>query len=37
METAVQPDSIPSLSVMLPGKKPGPPIFPKEPRVIPWP
>ena len=37
METVVQPDSIPSLSVMLPGKKPGPPIFPKEPRVIPWP
>ena len=37
METAVQPDSIPSLSVMLPGKAVGPPIFPKEPRVIPWP
>lgn len=37
METAVQPDSIPSLSVMLPGKAVGPPIVPKEPRVIPWP
>jgi hypothetical protein len=37
METAVQPDSIPSLSVMLPGKAVGPPILPKEPRVIPWP
>jgi len=37
METAIQPDSIPSLSVMLPGKAPGPPILPKEPRVIPWP
>jgi catechol 2,3-dioxygenase-like lactoylglutathione lyase family enzyme len=37
METAVQPDSIPSLSVMLPGKAAGPPILPKEPRVIPWP
>jgi lactoylglutathione lyase len=37
METATQPDSIPSLSVMLPGKAPGPPILPKEPRVIPWP
>jgi catechol 2,3-dioxygenase-like lactoylglutathione lyase family enzyme len=37
METAVQPDSIPSLSVMKPGKAPGPPILPKEPRVIPWP
>ena len=37
METAIQPDSIPSLSVMLPGKAVGPPIVPKEPRVIPWP
>jgi catechol 2,3-dioxygenase-like lactoylglutathione lyase family enzyme len=37
METALQPDSIPSLSVMLPGKAVGPPILPKEPRVIPWP
>jgi len=37
METAVQPDSIPSLSVMAPGKAVAPPILPKEPRVIPWP
>ena len=37
METAIQPDSLPSLSVMKPGKEPGPPILPKEPRVIPWP
>ena len=37
METAVQPDSLPSLSVMAPGKAVGPPILPKEPRVIPWP
>lgn len=37
METAVQPDSLPSLSVMAPGKAVAPPILPKEPRVIPWP
>jgi len=37
METALQPDSLPSLSVMAPGKAVAPPILPKEPRVIPWP
>jgi catechol 2,3-dioxygenase-like lactoylglutathione lyase family enzyme len=37
METAVQPDSLPSMSVMAPGKAVAPPIVPKTPGVIPWP
>lgn len=37
METAVQPDSIPSMSVMAPGRTVAPPILPKTPGVIPWP
>ena len=37
METAVQPDSIPSMSVMAPGKTVAPPILPKVPGQIPWP
>jgi hypothetical protein len=36
METAVQPESVPPMSVMAPGA-PAPNILPKEPRVIPWP
>ena len=37
METAVQPDSIPSMTVMAPGKTVAPPILPKTPGKIPWP
>jgi catechol 2,3-dioxygenase-like lactoylglutathione lyase family enzyme len=37
METAVQPESLPSMSVMAPGKAVAPPIIPKTPGVIPWP
>jgi len=37
METAVQPDSLPSMSVMAPGRAVAPPILPKTPGVIPWP
>jgi catechol 2,3-dioxygenase-like lactoylglutathione lyase family enzyme len=37
METAVQPDSTPSMSVMAPGRTVAPPILPKTPGVIPWP
>ena len=37
METAVQPESIPSMSVMAPGKAVAPPILPKTPGQIPWP
>ena len=37
METAVQPDSIPSMTVMAPGKAVAPPILPKTPGQIPWP
>jgi catechol 2,3-dioxygenase-like lactoylglutathione lyase family enzyme len=37
METAVQPDSLPSMSVMAPGRAVAPPILPKTRGVIPWP
>jgi catechol 2,3-dioxygenase-like lactoylglutathione lyase family enzyme len=37
METAVQPDSLPSMSVMAPGRTVAPPIPPKTPGTIPWP
>jgi catechol 2,3-dioxygenase-like lactoylglutathione lyase family enzyme len=37
LETAVQPDSVPSMSVMAPGKAVAPPIVPTTPGVIPWP
>jgi catechol 2,3-dioxygenase-like lactoylglutathione lyase family enzyme len=37
LETALQPDSVPSMSVMAPGKAVAPPILPKTPGVIPWP
>jgi lactoylglutathione lyase len=37
METAVQPDSLPSMSVMAPGRAVAPPILPKTPGTIPWP
>lgn len=37
METALQPESVPSMSVMAPGKAVAPPILPKTPGVIPWP
>jgi hypothetical protein len=37
METAVQPDSIPSMTVMAPGKAVAPHILPKTSGQIPWP
>ena len=37
MEAAVQPDSVPSMTVMAPGRAVAPPILPKTPGVIPWP